>query len=459
MPRSLRVRSIVAAASAVLLALVVVGVFVDVLVARHLKHSFDRTLRARAAEVAQLSAAAPALLTSAGTLDAPLGGQQLEVQVVDRHGRTVARSLALGGRVLPVNGLVRDVVARGVPRYADAELGSDDLRVYVAPLAETGGPASGGAVAVAGSTEDVDATLASVHLFVLVGAVVAAALSALALALLMRRALSPLGRLARAAAEIERTGDPSRRLPEPSTGDELAGLARTLNAMLASLERARESERRFLADASHELRTPLTALVGNVSYVARHGASQELIAELEADAQRLASLADDLLTLSREEATAPLDEPVRLDEVARAGRSDGMVDVVAPEAVTVRGDRAALERALANLLENAQHHGRPNGRITVEVHAVNGSARLSVTDDGVGVAPGDAMHVFERFWRGRPDVGGSGLGLSIVRATAERHGGRAYAEGSRFTIELPLLRDVSESSATTRREPSPNGTS
>src|SRR5215470_18490001 len=128
MPRSLRVRSIVAAAVAVLLALVVVGVVVDVLVARHLTHSFDQTLRARAAEVAQLSAAAPALLTSAGTLDAPLGGQQLEVEVVDRHGRTVARSLALGGRVLPVNALVRDVVARGVPVYANVELGSDDLR-------------------------------------------------------------------------------------------------------------------------------------------------------------------------------------------------------------------------------------------------------------------------------------------------------------------------------------------
>src|SRR5207248_1960266 len=162
----------VVASVAVLLALVVVGVVVDVLVARHLNRSLDRTLRQRAVEVAQLSASAPALLTSPGALDAPLGGQQLEVQVVDRRGRLVARSL------------------------------------------------------------------------------------------------TPLGRLARAAAEIERTGDPSRRLPEPASGDELVGLARTLNAMLASLERAREAERRFLADASHELRTPLTALLGNVAYLA-----------------------------------------------------------------------------------------------------------------------------------------------------------------------------------------------
>src|SRR5437762_4395174 len=97
MPRSLRVRSIVAAAVVVLLALVVVGVVVDVLVARQLQRSFDRTLRERAFEVAQLSAAAPALLKSPGALDAPLGGQQLEVEVLDRSGRTIARSLTLGG--------------------------------------------------------------------------------------------------------------------------------------------------------------------------------------------------------------------------------------------------------------------------------------------------------------------------------------------------------------------------
>jgi len=261
-------------------------------------------------------------------------------------------------------------------------------------------------------------------------------------------------RLARAAAEIERTGDPSRRLPEPSSRDELAGLARTLNAMLASLERARDAERRFLADASHELRTPLTALVGNVEYVARHGASDELVAELEADAQRLARLADDLLTLSREEATPPLQDVVRLDEVARAAADNGVVEVVAPDAVTVRGDRAALERALANLLENARRYGGHGGRIAVNVRSLEACAILSVTDEGPGVPPGDAVRVFERFWRGHSDVGGSGLGLAIVRATAERHGGRAYAEGSRFTIELPLP-GVSGSRAGTDRGATP----
>jgi signal transduction histidine kinase len=274
----------------------------------------------------------------------------------------------------------------------------------------------------------------------------------------MGRALSPLSRLAHAAADIERTGDASRRLPEPPSGDELAGLTRTLNAMLASLQRSQEAERRFLADASHELRTPLTALLGNVAYASRHGASEELLAELGADADRLARLADDLLTLSREEAAAPLAESLRLDQLAHAAAAaDASIQVTAPEPVTVRADRLALERAFANLLENARRYGPPGGRIDVDVRTDGAVATLSVTDEGRGLQPYEEARAFERFWRGRADTRGSGLGLAIVRATAERHGGRAYAKGSQFTIEMPALREVSETSAKRTVEQSPKG--
>src|SRR5205085_11132709 len=215
-------------------------------------------------------------------------------------------------------------------------------------------------------------------------AFVAAALGSLAVALLMRRALLPLGRLADAAGEIERTGDPRRRLPTPPTGDEVGALAQTLNAMLAGLERARDAERRFLADASHELRTPLTSLRGNIGFLARHGPTRDLVTDLEADADRLARLADDLLALSREESAEPADDAVRLDELART--FDG-VDVDAPHAVRVLGDRRALERAVTNLVENARVHGPPGGRIGIAVEEQNGHARLSVEDDGPGLQP------------------------------------------------------------------------
>jgi signal transduction histidine kinase len=451
-PRSLGARSTIAAALAILLALVVVGVGVDVLVARNLHRSLDRSLRRRAVEVAQLSASAPALLAAPGTLDASLGGQQINVEVVDRRGRIVARSLALGGKVLPVGSALHAATVTGTGRYVGAELGSEELRVYVAPLAEEGGPAAGGAVAVAASTDDVDSTLATVRLLVLVAALIAAAAGAAALAVLMRRALRPLGTLARAAAEIERTSDPRRRLPQATSDDEIGRLAQTLNGMLSALERSRDAERRFLADASHELRTPLTALVGNVDYLARHGATDELVSEIKEDTRRLATLADDLLALSREEAAASPDEVVSLDELVRATGADR---VVSTERVVVRGDRAALERALANLVENARRHGR--GPVTVEAGAVGEVATLTVSDEGPGLLGADADRAFERFWRGGADGAGSGLGLAIVRATAERHGGRAYVDGSRFTIELPRLRDFSESIGTTAPEEQEKG--
>jgi signal transduction histidine kinase len=281
----------------------------------------------------------------------------------------------------------------------------------------------------------------------------AAALAALAVFILLRRALRPVGRLADAAADVERTGDPRRRLPLPATYDEVGRLAQTLNEMLASLERSRDRERRFLADASHELRTPLTALRGNIAYLARHGATAPLLRDLEEDAERLARLADDLLALSREEAGAIPKEEVRLDELVRATAAhDPKLDVHALEPVVVRGDAASLARALDNLVENARIHGPSGGRVTVDVERDGDRVLLSVVDEGDGLRLGEGRLAFQRFWRGSATQPGSGLGLAIVLATAERHGGRAYAEGSRFTIELPALRNLSSPAGTTEEE-------
>ena len=443
---SLRWRSVAAATVAILLAVAVAGVVIDLLVSRHLHRSLDGVLRRRAVTVAQLAASAPAVLTTPGALDSPVGGTDLSVEVLDRDGRFVARSLSLGGRVLPARSLVQQAIAANRSGYANVDSGGERLRIYTAPLAEVGGPAAGGAVVVAASTHDLEETLASLHLFVVLGGLGAAALGAAAVAVLMGTALRPLRQLADAAGEIERTGDVRRRLPQPAAQDEVGELASTLNEMLASLERAGEAERRFLADASHELRTPITALIGNVDYLARHGADARVIDEVAADANRVARLADDLLALSREEAAGRPTETVRLDELARDA-AGGRVRADAPEPVPVQGDRAALERALANLIQNAELYGR--GAIDVSAAQENGRARITVADEGQGLSLLDSEQAFGRFWRGAHSKPGSGLGLAIVRATAERHGGRAYARGARFTIELPALRDVSESSATT----------
>jgi signal transduction histidine kinase len=451
---SLLGRSVLASVGGIVLAVVVVGAGVGVLESRDLHRSLDRSLRQRAIEVSQLSASAPALLTRAGALDTTLGGAQLRVEVLDRRGRIVARSLSLGGRLLPARQLAARAIVRGQGAYATEVSNGERLRLYAAPLADFGGPAAGGAVVVAASQKDVESTLGDLRLLLVLAGVVAAALAALGVFVLLRRALRPLTRLVDAATDVERTGDPRRRLPVPGTNDEVGRLAETLNAMLASLERSREVERRFLADASHELRTPLTALLGNVAYLTRHGLNEEVLADLDRDAERLAQLADALLALSREEAASRPNTVVRLDLLAEeAAQLDERVDVVATEPIAVQGDARALERALANLVQNARVHGPADGKIVIRAERAGDLAELSVTDEGSGLRPEEARLAFQRFWRRSSERPGSGLGLAIVRATAERHSGRAYAEGARFAIELPALRDFSGSGARTGEDP------
>ncbi len=450
----LRARVAAAAAVAIVVAVVLLAVAVPALLERQLTDELDSALRGRAVEVARLASATPELLTAPGALEGRLTGGALFVQVVDRRGRIVVRSSALGGRLLPAGPALRAALKDRHPSYGDDTLGSDPIRVYAAPLGELGGgSARGGAVIVAGTTADINETLSRARRLVLLCALAAAALAALTATLLTRRALRPLGRLSSGARKIERTGDAAERLPVPATRDEVGELAATLNAMLASLERARESEQRFVADASHELRTPLTALRGNAAYVARHGADPAVLADIEADAARLASLLDDLLALAREDAAAPTaarGEHVDLAALVRsvAAADDNAEVIVEPgaEAVTVRAEPVALERAVGNLVHNARTHGPADGLITVTVALAGDRARVTVADEGAGLGPGEAVQAFERFWRGPgARAGGSGLGLAIVRATAERHGGCVSADGPRFTIELPAIRELSSS--------------
>ena len=441
-PTSLRVRVALAAGAAIALATALLGITAVVLSERESASSRDAALRGGATQVAQLSASAPALLTAPGALEGRLGGRRLLVEVVDRHGRIVARSSSLGGGVLGTHAQIAEVIASGHAHYSNAVLGGDDIRLYRAPLASVGtGPATGGAVLVATSTEEDERAAHRLRVLVVLAAAGAALLAIVIALALTRRALRPLTDLSAAARAIGDTRDATRRLPPTGAHDEVGALSETLNAMLASLERAREAERRFVADASHELRTPLTALRGNASYIAQHGANAEVLADIEGDAARLSHLLDDLLALAREDAAGPgAMEPVRLDELALA-RAGGRVAVDAPDPVVTSGDADALARAIGNLIENALVHGPEDGAVTVTVRESGGHALVTVRDDGPGLRGADAEHAFERFWRAsRPSrPPGSGLGLAIVRATAVRHGGSVRVEGSAFTLDLPAI--------------------
>jgi signal transduction histidine kinase len=310
-------------------------------------------------------------------------------------------------------------------------------------------------VLVASDTSDFSLITHRLSFVLLLSGLGAVVLAGLLAAALTWRGLRPLRQLAEAAGEIERTADPAQRLPHADLDDEIGQLTGVLNRMLAALERAGAGERRFLADASHELRTPVTSLLGNVEYAAKHGADEEVLADLREDAVRLARLVDDLLALER--AGAPRgaagtgsEGDIRVDvsalvRAAVADHPDSRVVLGPLDEATVAGEPEALRRALGNLIENALLHGPETGRVTVSAAAACGPdkgrvIRVTVADEGAGPDPELAERLFERFWRGPDAAGrpGSGLGLSIVRAIAERHGGRVDVDGATFAIELPV---------------------
>lgn len=248
-----------------------------------------------------------------------------------------------------------------------------------------------------------------------------------------------------------------RRVPVPPSGDEVARLAHTMNAMLDRLEDASARQQRFVADASHELRSPVTAIRTELEVAQRTAgpADWPAVAErLLAEEARLEAVIADLLLL------ASLDEPVLgadavvvdlaelAHEEARRHVPEGghvVVEVDAPAPVLVTGNRTQLRRAVANLLDNAGRHARSSVRLSVRQR--DQRARVLVDDDGPGIPDADRDRVFERFTRldehraRNHTSGGAGLGLSLVRGIADRHGGTAHIEtsplgGARAVLDL-----------------------
>jgi len=291
--------------------------------------------------------------------------------------------------------------------------------------------------------------LGVVLLLVGAGGIVAAALIGLAVA---RSALMPVRRLSAAAEHIARTEELT---PIPVTGDdELASLATSFNDMLAALQASRVRQRRLVADAGHELRTPLTSLRTNLELLdqadRRGGLAPQQRAELLSDVtgqiEELSTLVGDLVELARDEPLERTPEPLDLaDIVARAvervrRRAPGVSFDVQAHSWWVLGEAQILERAVTNLLDNAAKYGPADG--TVEVRLTGG--RLTVSDEGPGIEQRDLPMIFERFYRSADarTMSGSGLGLSIVRQAAERHGGWVTVEahgprGTTFALQLP----------------------
>ncbi|HJS93221.1 MAG TPA: HAMP domain-containing sensor histidine kinase, partial [Solirubrobacteraceae bacterium] len=249
-------------------------------------------------------------------------------------------------------------------------------------------------------------------------------------------------------------------VPQPESADEVAELARTVDGMLGSLDAARtethaalERQREFVADASHELRTPLTSLLANLELLAEElGGEQADTAQAALrSARRMRRLVGDLLLLARADARrtqsrGPTDlADVLLEAASELGpmAEDHELSIDAQPAV-VPGVKDDLHRLTLNLIENAARHTPPGTHIRAATAIENGSAVLTVEDDGPGIPPELGSRVFDRFVRGPQTANrGSGLGLAIVRAVAESHGGTVTLDqpdagtGARFIISIP----------------------
>lgn len=296
---------------------------------------------------------------------------------------------------------------------------------------------------------EIDAAIGT-QIVIHLGTLVLAALLGLALA---GRVLRPLQSLARTAVRITET-DLSQRIPIAGR-DEASQIAAAFNDMLTRLQTAFGTQRKFLDDTTHELRTPLTVIRGHVELLGLDespAARQETVALVTDEIDRMNDIVDDLMLLAQADHPdflhrEPVDLPELIIDVHRKATAIAARNwqPVTPEPAVLSGDRHRLTQALLQLADNAAKHTSNGDRIQIGARADGGRFRLWVDDTGRGVPPQDAEGIFERFGRGstRSATAGAGLGLSIVSAIAEAHGGTVDlvarpGPGARFEITLPL---------------------
>ena len=449
----LRTRLTTAAALAATLTIVAVIAVAYVAVRHQLRGQIDHQLRRQIHEITVTRGLDP--FTGRGsfsihTVAGDIGGY---AQVFNAQGQP-----ARGSELLPISS--RDLaVARGEANAAirDTRYNGRHVRLITAPLQQVDADS---AVQIALPLTEVDHQL---HALAAAFAVLAAAGFATTVVLswaAVRRVTRPVRTLTDTAEQIAATRDLTVRIQAESS-DELGRLAGSFNTMLDALERSLDAQRQLVTDASHELRTPLASLRTNVEvlkHVDRMSPEQreDVLDGIVTQLDELTGLVADVVELARGEAPPSAHELVMLDElVARAvERADrhwpGITFDVETEPVTVRGVPGRLDRAVANMLDNAGKFSPAGGRVDVRLDA---TGRLTVADDGPGV-PDDALpHVFDRFFRADEAraLPGSGLGLAIVEQVVQGHGGvitlgNRPGGGAIATLTLPLA-DASQPDA------------
>jgi signal transduction histidine kinase len=460
--------------------IVLFGVLFLVLYTRYadgLDTGIASSLETRAADLAVIASESDARLQAHPNLPERSGGF---AQIIDADGQVLAATPQLAGRSL----LSPAQLSRTLVGPLSVEVaGSAALRAYRVPQLSSSGPgAQGTAQSLAGanvlvvgvSLADRNHALASLQTLLFVGGPIALLIACLAGYLVAASALEPVERMRSRAARMFRF-ESNERLPVSPAHDEIRALGQTLNEMLDRVEDVVGRGRAFVAGASHELRTPLTILQLELDDAVSSGRSpEELHAAVDSareEVRRLTSLTEDLLVLAQtDQARLPIHYEqfdtygaMRVLAERYGGHLIGRTVTVEPgDGLLIEADVARLDQALSNMVNNALRFS--DGPVTMRARRAGAQIELHVYDEGPGFPSEFLPEAFERFSRADASRSrqGTGLGLSIVRAIAEAHGGRAYAEnrptrgGAHVWITLPATAPVGPASRAPRAAPPPS---
>jgi len=442
---SLRTRVAIAVGVVVFGALAIVAAVVYPVVGANLRSQNDESLVQVAQQAPDIATKLKQSRTPLGQL-VPFGSTQLQILTNPAPGPT-------NGFVAVTEQDVQVAAGNSKPYFRDEAYRGIDYRIYTVQF--PGQP--GVLVRVARPAADATSGQAALGWLLLAlvpaGAVIAAGMARLAAGQVLR----PVGRLTEAVERIRDTGDLNTPIQTPGH-DEISRLGQAFSAMTAALDESVGAQRRLVADASHELRTPLTSLTTNLELLAEQPDDPNapaLLAAALAEAGELRVLINDLVELARDGRASFHIEDVRLDLVANrvaaraaersadraVDRAPGLRYELDLRPTLVRGDPAALERAIGNLVDNAQKWSPPDGRIRIS--AAGGT--VEVSDDGPGIPEADLPYIFDRFYRSATAraLPGSGLGLAIVRRIADMHDGTVEAiplrQGVKFRITMPEI--------------------
>jgi signal transduction histidine kinase len=439
----------------VVLAVAGFGVGVYVLLDAELRVTFDQDLLGNvhhAADALQLDIGADGRLQPDTRFLDQLAHTGGIVEVLTADGSVLATSNGASPLALTTADLTAGV--EHAHQVRDIGVGGSPMRLVVEPIHAPDGSLVG-LVTWARPTDEIESLMHTVALSLLVAGTTICLLAFGGGWLLARRALAPVADLTSTARSVAASGDVGARVPNASPDDELGQLSLAFNEMLATIEANEAGLQQFLADASHELRTPITTVRANLELAARDDVGPTdkalLYAEAKLEADRMARLVADLLSLTRAELepARPHDRQMLNDiveeSIAEVGHQEGpVVEVQRLEPAAVLGDRDRLKQLCHILLDNARKYA-PGGTVAVCL-AGGPEARLIVADTGIGIPPSERDRVFGRFYRSDAARGlqpqGSGLGLAIAGRIVASHRGSISVEetpggGTTVTVRLP----------------------